>query len=455
MTTSATSELRTGVSLVQTHPGISVALGAAIVLSLCATCTGLGAIVGPWFVCELYGVQIAAATGIARPRTSAWIRAAAIVLATVVIVALTGWLAALGFGPDVATADAAEEPLPWPEALRRVGLITGSVILAVGFIAPFLYAPLVLIDRGGRIGGAVVESAWLASRGGALRHLALTFVVFFLQLSPALIAAMIVARTFERAATPLGLLGALPLMTITIPLGQAWTTAAYLERRALLAAPRAVQVRGPVPRSLVALLALDVLAPVLALAMLGLTALRPSTPAESDAPPGTTLIERDVQDERARIVVPDTTITVVVEGRELIVRAGDGDADGAGRLPRAWPSAIEQVRVVRARDVYAIVIEAGDRVFHTRVDGAGMRVDDSIRRRLEQHVPTWALLTILAAFLVFGLLGGRALASLGALRAEVDAPERAAAYARSMRWGLTIAPFVIAALLAGLVSITR
>ncbi|MDQ3032667.1 MAG: hypothetical protein M3Y87_09640, partial [Myxococcota bacterium] len=261
--------LRTSMRLLRMHPVISIALGAAIVLSLCAVCAGLGAVIGPWFVCELYGVQLAAASGTTRARGRTWVAAAVVVLCTVLVVALAGWLAALGIGPDVATADASDGPLPWPEALRRVGLIVGSTVLAVGFIAPFSYAPLVLIDRGGRIGGAAVESAFLVARSGALRHLGLAFAVYSLQLSPALIAAMLAARTLERAATPLGLLAALPLMTITIPLGQGLLAAKYLEHRAVLAAPRTVLARGRPPTGLAALLAFDVIAPMIALSLLG------------------------------------------------------------------------------------------------------------------------------------------------------------------------------------------
>lgn len=451
--------LRTSVRLLRTHPVISIALGAAIVLSLCATCTGLGLMFGPWFVCELYGVQLAVASGVARTRSRAWLGAGLLVLLTVLVVALTGWLSALGFGPDVATADAADEPLPWPEALRRVGLIAGSTTLAVGFIAPFVYAPLVLIDRGGRIGGAVIESAYLVFRTGLVRHLFLAFAIYALQLSPALVTAMLVARTFERAATPLGLFAALPLMAISIPLGQGLLTAAYLARSARLAAPRTVRARGAPPRALAALLAFVSLAPLAALLMLGLTALRPSTPAPSYAPAGTTLLDRAIDGARgpAEVAVPDTTLRVHVDGADLAILAGE--QAGAGPLPRRWSAPIERVRVVRARDVYAVEVHAGDRVFHTRVDAAGGRVDDSIRRRLEEHVPTWALYAILASFAACGVLLLRALAPLGALRAvtdeDADARRRARddAHHRSLRHGLLLAPFALLSLIAGLVSI--
>jgi hypothetical protein len=363
------------------------------------------------------------------------------------------------FGPNVATADAAEGPLPWPETLRRLSLVIGSTLLAVGFIAPFLYAPLILIDRGGRIGGAVVESAWLVARGGVLRHLAIAFVVYGLQVAPAVLSGMIVARTIARAATPIGLALALPLLPLSIPLGQGILTATYLASRHRLASPRAVVARGRPPRRLVALLAVVIVSPIASLVMLGLVALRPSTPAAGPADAGEALVDRALERDApaAAIAIPETTLALRVRGRELRVIAGDGDDVGA--LPAGWSGPIERVRVVRVGALYHVEIHADGDVAHARIDGAGVRIDDSIRRRLERWVPTWALMMILIAAGACGGLLVRTLAPIGSLRAtgEVDAADRPRrrddAYRRSWWAALTLLPFALAALLGGLVSI--
>ncbi|MDQ3037012.1 MAG: hypothetical protein M3Y87_31755, partial [Myxococcota bacterium] len=170
------------------------------------------------------------------------------------------------------------------------------------------------------------------------------------------------------------------------------------------------------------------------------------------------LVERAIEGGRAvELAVPDTTLWVRARDVHVAVLAGDGD--GTGRLPRSWRDPVQRIRVVRARDVYAIEITAGERVFHTRVDAAGVRVDDSIRRRLEEHVPTWALLAILATFAMCAISMMRALAPIGALRTatETTAEERrrarTIAHARAMRWGLVLAPFALLSLIAGAVSI--
>lgn len=452
----AAETLRESVRLVRAHPVIAVSLGAAIVLSLCSVCTGFGAIVGPWFVCELYGIQITTATGISKARGVPWLLAAGVVLGTVLVIASTGWLSALGFGPPVPTADAALEPLPWPDTMRRVGLVAGSSVLAVGFIAPFLYAPLVLIDRGGRMGGAIVESAWLVAQGGVVRHLAIAFVVYAFQLSPALLSAMVIARTYERAATPIGLLVALPFLSFTIPLGQGILTASYLGMRDRLATPRAVIARGLPPRGLAVLLATVVLVPIASLLMLGLSALRASTPAPGPAPEGEVVLDRTVEGP-LDVAIRDTTLALHVHGAAVTIVAGGEDVDAA--LPASWRGPIERVRVVRVRSEYVFEIHADGRVVHARVDGAGVRMDDDIRTRLEVWVPTWALYAILLAFGACGVLLVRALAPLGALRAAVDLTSeerqlrRAAAHRSSLRAGLALLPFALAALAGGLVSI--
>ncbi len=435
------------------HPGTSMALGAAIVLSLCAVCAGLGAVVGPWFVVELYGVQLAASTGVARERTRGWIAAAFVVLLTVVVVSLAGWLAALGFGPDVPTADAATTPLPWPEALRRIGLIAGATALAVGFTAPFLYAPLILIDRGGLLGGALIESAFLVRTEGIARHLLRTSIVYALQLSPALLAAMFVARTVERSATPLGLLAALPLLTISIPLGQGIVTAAYLERRARLGSRRVVRVAGRPPRLLVALQITCIAAPILGLSCVGAAALRPATPRQEVAPVGEVMVSIDAPGARTASIAGTTLDVHLDDAQRLTITAGDGETV---RVPRALRGEVERLRVVRTRDHYVVELAVDGTFWLTRLDRAGVRVDDTIRRRLEAHVPTWAFYAVLLGFLAGSLGLVRGLAPLGSLR-SADGKRERGARERALRraWATTIAltPFALAALLGGLVSL--
>jgi hypothetical protein len=116
---------------------------------------------------------------------------------------------------------------------------------------------------------------------------------------------------------------------------------------------------------------------------------------------------------------------------------------------------VSRVRVVRVRDVYTVEIHTRDGVASARVDGAGERVDDSIRARLEQHVPTWALFALLTAFAACGVLLGDALAPLGSLRASSASETRArrSALARSRLLGLILAPISLLALIGGAISI--
>ncbi|MCA9604584.1 MAG: hypothetical protein KC619_03255, partial [Myxococcales bacterium] len=240
--------------VVRAHPVVVAALGVAVLFSFASMLFGIGVVVTPWFVCEIFALQLAVLTGRPPERSFAWVRAAGFVLGMTGVVVAATWIAALAIGPDVSTADAASNPLPWPEATRRVASIAAVTGLTVGFIAPFQYTPLILIERGGTVGSAVLESAWLVRRGGLARHWLLAFAAHLLPLVPALVAAVVVARTFERAATPLSVLAGLPLLPFSIPLGQGLLAAAYVERRTELAEPRWTRREGKPPRPLVALL---------------------------------------------------------------------------------------------------------------------------------------------------------------------------------------------------------
>ncbi len=446
MAGNARSLVAPSIGVLVRHPVVSLSLGAAIVLSLLAVPTGLGALVTPWFMCELFAVQLASLGETPQPRGRGWVSAALVVLLVVVVIALAGWIAALGFGPDVTTADRSEAPLPWPEALRRVGLICGTGGLAVAASTPFVYAPLVLLDRGGRLGGAVLESAALVRHGGALRHYALTFLASMLSLSPALVSMIVVARTLERAATPLGVLVALPFLPVSIPLGLGLLTAHYLAQRPLLGDARTAQRGERHPISLVILLAFGTLAPIIGLVLVAAGGLVPSAPRLGTAPDGVVVVDTA---SRARIAVPDTTLEVRVDGARVSIFAGDGD--GVGELPRVFRLPISRVRVVRIRDDHAVEITSAGESRVVRVDRAGLRVDDSVEARLVSRAPGYALIGFVVCFAICAIGNLAVLAPLG--EARVGRRPRAQARRTAGRIALLLTPFAVLALLAGLVAL--
>lgn len=451
MDTSATAATSSPVpgalTIVMRHPFVSLALGAAIVLSLIAVPTGLGAIVAPWFVCELFAVQLASLGEAPQPRGRGWVSAAIVVSGIVVVIAIAGWIAALGFGPDVTTADRVSPPLPWPEALRRMGLVAGTGALAVIAGTPLLYAPLVLLDRGGRLGGAFLESAALVWSGGALRHYALAFLANLLSLSPALVSMVVVARTIERAATPLGALFALPLLTASIPLGLALVTRSYLARRDALPDTRLLRRDEPLPPGLVALLTFVTMAPLVGLVMMAGAGLVPAIPAVGALPEhAIVLVDTDA---RAAIEVPDTTLEVRIDGAHADVLAGDGD--GVGRLPDTSDARITHVRVGRLGDDYAVELAQGGETRMVRVDRAGLRVDDSVEARLRSRSPDVMLIAFVIAFAFCGIGSLACLAPLGEARAR----RRPALRARRLatRIALALVPFSLLALTSGAIAL--
>ncbi|HEY8431638.1 MAG TPA: hypothetical protein VIL20_24830 [Sandaracinaceae bacterium] len=433
--------------MLRLHPVVSGGLGCAVVLSFASIVFGIGVVVTPWFVCEIFALQLAILSGRPTVRTRAWIGAGLVASCMGGLVAAATWVAALAIGPDVSTADSAMGPLPWPEALRRVGLIAGVTALTVGFIAPFAYAPLILIERGGRIGEAVLESAWLVGRGGLARHWALVFLAHLLPFAPAIVAAVAVARTFERAATPVGVLLGLPLLPFTIPFGQGLLSAAYAARRHELPDRRWTRAESSAPLALRTVLVAAVLAPLASVAMLAVGALRPSLPEQREGR-GILVAEQGIEG-RARVLVPGTTLEVLVDGREVAVRAGDGG--GTGVLGAPWPRPVERVRVLRRRDTYDVELASGEARWVVRVDRAGVRVDDPIGRRLGQRLPWWALSSIALAFLLGALLLARGLGPLGAIRRAYGAPADARASLPTLRAERSAAlrrAWIVAAILA-------
>lgn len=445
-------------ALLRGHPVLGIALGTAIVLSVCAMLPGLGVVAAPWFVCELLGVQLAASGRNVASRGRPWLSASLIVLVMLVVAAAAGWLAMLGFGPDMATADAADAPLPWPDTVRRVVLVVGSCTLAVLFLAPFVHTPLILLDRGGRVGGAMMESAALVRATGFFRHLRIAVAAQVLTLAPPVIAGMFVARTFERAATPLGFLVALPAMPLSIALGLGLVTATYVETADALGDARRAQRLDALPRlhrfSLATLLA----APVLGLMLLAASAFWQAPPIAGVTSKSEAAEILEAGDERT---LAGTTLTLRTSERDIDVIAG---LEPPWRVPRAWDAPLHAVVIRRAADDYSIEAITGtgpgSRSWFVRVDRAGVRVDDSVRASLIAHLSGWLVATFVASVSIVALFAIRAFAPLGVARARaarqigtrsVDAD----AQRESFRTSLALLPFALAALLSGALAFLR
>lgn len=454
------SKLPDSVRLFRAQPWMSLAVGSALVVALASVCCGLGALAAPWFGCELFATQIAAATGRRPPRTRAWLGAGLFLFGAVAMVASTAWLATLGLGHEMPVDDAF--PAVARGELWAVALSVGGAVLALVFIVPFLYTPIVLVDRGGSIGGAALESARLVITGGALRHFALSLLSHVVQAAPVLVAASAAALFAGSAELPWAVLAAVPLLALTIPLGQGMIVAAWIEQRDRLVDPARTRREGRPPRALAIVLTAVLLAPAVATGLVVLSLARPSTPRAGAAPAGEVLVDAELAPgETRRIAIPTTSLDLHIEGGWVSVEVADGG--GVGRLPRPDPRPVERVRVVRVRDAFAIEAHAGDGRWVTWVSRAGVRLDDDLRARLADRLPPEALVVVALALLLTPILVGRVLVRLAEVRrlaAEGDAAARehlstARGGARRAGWTVAaaVAPLAVAALVVGLLAL--
>src|SRR3954462_2375632 len=123
------------------RPGVTIALGAGVVLALLSLCCGIGAVMAPWLLCELTSMQLGEAINqpIAHNRT--WVGACLIQLGAVVLTASVGWLSWLGFGTEAAPL-AFTQGLELGAVVRPGGLLAlASALVSLVFVLPFMYAP--------------------------------------------------------------------------------------------------------------------------------------------------------------------------------------------------------------------------------------------------------------------------------------------------------------------------
>lgn len=388
------------------RPFVSVALGTAVVVSMIAVCCGIGALSTPWFMAELLAMQLAQSLGRRLPRTKGWIAAASVLVAAVLLVAASAWLTTLAFQTQVQT-DASGSGSLGTSLPQLGGLLIAAIttVIALATVIPLFYAPVILLDRGGNVGGALLESVRLVVDGGFARHLLISLLSHTVQVSPPLVAVGLGASIGGWAAAPTAVLMALPLLAVSLPIGQGMFVIAYGDVRASITNPRRTRAAGRPPRALVVAMLVCVLSPVTSLFAFGGSLVRPSRLAPGRAGNGSLIADIDLAARSSgRVFPPDTTLEIGVSRTSVKVVAGDGG--GAGKLPLRSTQPIGRVRVLRSREIYEVEVTQGGRTYITRVDGAGVRRDDDLGARLSDRAPLWAITFMLGALLLALLLLG-------------------------------------------------
>lgn len=392
-------------ALFRRRPFALLSLGAALFMSLIAVCCGLGIAAAPWFLCELLAVLIGSVADETPRRSRAWISAGVIELGAVLIWSALAAFTLLELGPDLFV-----DGQPAPSALELRVLESAWWTLLAGALALALtvhiqYAPALLIERGGTLYGAVLESASWVAESGYLRSWATSIAAHALPLvTLTLVACMQLALSGSGGLFLSALLVlALPLLAAALSLGQGMLIAGYL---ALRDARPPIAALLPPSRSASALsLGLLVLLATGPSALLG-SLLTPSQLERGELPSdAASLIDVAAPRRKRELYLADSALRLVVEPTRVQIVASDGG--GAGVLPLPEPSgAISRVRVARERGartpgegVFAIQIVRGGTSYLTRIDENGVRLDDSFKLRSARLLPRAAVPLLLACWL--------------------------------------------------------
>lgn len=453
--------LRESLAVFRKHPVALAALGLALVLSVFLVPCGLGLVALPWFGAELYAFQVAAATGGAVRRRRSWFSAGVFILTAAVLVVAAAAVSSLGahFRGEEAFS-----------GLPRLALGVAGFVLAALFVMPFTYAPRILVDRGGSLGGAALESARFFIDDGALGHVAAVFLAHFVQASPLIIASALGVAIRDPSVVPFLLLGAVPFLAVTVPVGQGVITAAWVARRDRLVDASQRRPAGRPPAAVTVPLALCWVSPAVAVTLV-IASLANPAPLErvdiggSDLPAGwaragEVLVDESIGDRPRVIVVPDTALTLEVDGAVARVVASDGGGVGELPLGAARGSPVDNVRIARRHDLYVVDLTTAAGRFRATVDRAGVRRGDDLSRRLAGRVPPWGLVVLALGLFVVPLALTGVVAALAELRrssalapAELSDEALIARRRRTLRAAalstLAIAPIAIGTLAVG------
>jgi hypothetical protein len=389
--------------LLRQRPVVLPALGAAIVFSLSSLCCGIGLITTPWFICELFATQLALCTGNPALHSKSWIPAGLILLGAVLLVMGTASLTLLGAGPDL-PPDTAQ--LSGLATLMRSGGFFAAIssTLALLFIVPVLYAPLVLIERRAGFEEALLESVRIVVRRGIVASLSLSFAANVVMFSPLLFASGW-ALWGTRSTVPQALLIAAPLLCISVPIGQGMIIWIYTRLRgdATAAEPLAVS-SAHTPRTAAALSTVSrwvriwtvvVVLPIAAVLGVGVSLVRPSALGPGSSPRGGEVVADVVPQvgQQRRAALEHTSLELSVTPEHLAIAAADGGGTGDLALHSGAP--ITRVLVVRVRDAFSIEVQQGALRSSTWIDRAGVRMDDDLRARLLDRVSARELAFVL------------------------------------------------------------
>lgn len=406
--------------MLRARPWTSLALGAAVSFSLLATCCMLGLAAAPFFICELLVLQLRASGAAPLERTRVFVRAGGLVLAGMIMIG-----AVLVFSLVAGTSASS------PSALSPSGVVAALLGSAAAWLVltPLLYAPIMLIEHNVRPELALAHSAHSVLRAGLFANARLALAVFCVQNAPFALAAWLLSIDDGRAV--LWMLCLAPLVCLSVPLGQGMLVSAYLQssqRRAPVA-----ELPGPF-RRWVRVWSFLIVLPILSLVLLELSLSRPAriaAVAAADIPEGEVVHLVVPGDQPQQLELPATALSLQVSRSQVSVTAGDGG--GVGELPLASSEPIARVRVVRVRDWFAIELSQGERAYLTRVDRAGVRLDDDLPARLRDRSRPWQWLFLLCTLLFTVLSSGPVLAELAAGAQPTAAgatPERALQRAR-------------------------
>jgi hypothetical protein len=471
---------RASLALFKRRPYTTSALGLALFTSLASVCCGFGVIAAPWFACELLALLLS--SGLNRPlvRSSAWLWAGLVQMVAVVLLTSVASLALMSLGPSVVPGATA---YPDHGLLARAGQGLSVLAVAGGLVLSltvyFEYTPAILIERGGGFMAALLESARLVSRSGTLRTSLCSGIAHGLPLTACVGTFLLIAsRERLQSSVALGLL-LMPLLVFTLIVGQGMMVASYLHLRDEVTDPAHVRLEAAPSKSGAALWA-----GLLSCVMLGpvavmLALLKPALPRDQGlGPEPAVLLVLEPRGAARERYIPGTALLLRVTNSEVRVSASDGGGAGTITLPggrvravrvaKSPPPTEDEARPARGESTFAVEtrLESG-RTLTAWVDEAGVRLDDSIERRLSLRLSPLAGFSLVLCFAWTALWIARSLPPQARIRrtlarerpADLDAEHerrlRLALRTRALGAAVWLVPPALGSLAVGLSALLR